>query len=441
MFALCSSLALIYALLLPQDPVQGPPPPLLGVLPSVQDATQAPLQGEQDPPTTTQDEDDPLGLRVYWDQGLRFETTDKRFRIGIGGRIHVDANFMTGTGELGNTFSTDPPGIIEDGTETRRARLYVNGDIYDEISYRIEYDFSTEEANAISVYMGFLHTPVGEVRAGFLKEPMSLERLTSSNDVTFMERALPVNLASFRSIGIQAIDSLENHRMSWSYGVFGESRAIAGDSIGTGEYAVTGRVTGLPIYEDEGETLLHLGLSGSYRNTSDDMFMVAQNPETHLAPDLLDSGVVMVEDGWIYGLETAAVMGAWSFQAEYLASSGDGVGTDPSLWGYYGYVSYFLTGEHRPYTTGEGRFTRVVPLENFSTKEDGGGGAWEVALRYSHLEFEDVFTPDEALSDWSVGLNWYLNANSRIMANFVQGELDSLSGAFRAFTIRFQAAF
>ena len=104
-------------------------------------------------------------------------------------------------------------------------------------------------------------------------------------------------------------------------------------------------------------------------------------------------------------------------------------------------MSYFLTGEHRPYTTGEGRFTRVVPLENFSTKEDGGGGAWEVALRYSHLEFEDVFTPDDALSNWSVGLNWYLNPNSRIMANFVHGELDSLSGAFRAFTIRFQAAF
>ena len=55
-----------------------------------------------------------------------------------------------------------------------------------------------------------------------------------------------------------------------------------GDSIGTGEYAVTGRVTGLPVYEDEGQTLLHLGLSGSYRNTSDDMFMVAQNPETRL---------------------------------------------------------------------------------------------------------------------------------------------------------------
>ena len=149
----------------------------------------------------------------------------------------ISTSFMSGTGELGSTFSTDPPGIIEDGTEIRRARLYVTGDIYDEITYRIEYDFSMEEANAISVYMGFLHTPVGEVRAGFLKEPMSLERLTSSNDVTFLERGLPVILGSFRSIGIMAIDSLESQRLAWSYGVFGESTPVAGDSIGDGEYA------------------------------------------------------------------------------------------------------------------------------------------------------------------------------------------------------------
>ena len=35
----------------------------------------------------------------------------------------------------------------------------------------------------------------------------------------------------------------------------------------------------------------------------------------------------------------------------------------------------------------------------------------------------------------------YLNPNSRIMANYVEGELDNLDGAFRAFTIRFQVAF
>ncbi len=39
-------------------------------------------------------------------------------------------------------------------------------------------------------------------------------------------------------------------------------------------------------------------------------------------------------------------------------------------------------------------------------------------------KFEDVTTPDDALSDWSVGLTWYLNPNARFMFNYVLAALD-----------------
>src|SRR5205823_2086747 len=39
----------------------------------------------------------------------------------------------------------------------------------------------------------------------------------------------------------------------------------AGADFGDGEYAATGRLTGLPIDECEGRHLLHLGVSGTWR--------------------------------------------------------------------------------------------------------------------------------------------------------------------------------
>lgn len=406
-----------------------------------QDAPGAAARRGRDPDGGPQeDPGEPLELQAYWNQGLRFQTADRRFRLRLGGRIHVDFSTMNGTGELGSTFSTDPPGIIEDGAEIRRARFYMSGDVYDNFLYRIEYDFSNDQARAISVYVGWGESPIGELRAGFQKEPLSLERMMSSNDTTFIERGLPVDLASFRSFGIENIDQLFDERMYWSLGLFGESQAIEGDSVGEGNYAVTGRITGLPIYEDEGRTLFHLGAGGSLRNPKDEPGDLKQRPETHLAPQLLDTGMVTSEKVAIYALEAAAVLGPFSVQGEYLESHTENVAMpDSRLYGYYGYVSYFLTGEHRPYRTDYGRFTRVQPLNNFDGI--GGSGAIELALRYSTLSFEDVANPDQTLRDWTFGINWYLNPNSRIMLNYVDGELDTLSGAFRALTIRFQVAF
>ena len=110
---------------------------------------------------------------------------------------------------------------------------------------------------------------------------MSLERITSSNDITLLERALPVELASFRSLGLLVLDHSADERMTWQYGLFSESRPIEGDSIGEGQWAATARFSGLPVYEDEGEELLHLGASASWRKTSDDPVTFTQRPETH----------------------------------------------------------------------------------------------------------------------------------------------------------------
>src|SRR5213593_2443128 len=49
-----------------------------------------------------------------------------------------------------------------------------------------------------------------------------------------------------------------------------------GDGVG----AYTGRITGLPLYENDGRCLLHLGLSGTWRNNA--------RPGTDVADPRLD---------------------------------------------------------------------------------------------------------------------------------------------------------
>ena len=97
---------------------------------------------------------------------------------------------------------------------------------------------------------------------------------------------------------------------------------------------------------------------------------------------------------------------------------------DADFTGYYAQAGYFLTGEHRRYKLGSGTFDKVKPNQNFGMGEEGGLGAWEVLARYSHLDLEDNSYTGGELTDVSLGLNWYLNPNMKIMMNYIHGELE-----------------
>jgi phosphate-selective porin OprO and OprP len=82
------------------------------------------------------------------------------------------------------------------------------------------------------------------------------------------------------------------------------------------------------------------------------------------------------------------------------------------------------------------------PYVNFSSQ--GGIGAWEIALRFSHtdLDFhEDDFglaTPADGIRGgvqdiWTLGVNWYVNANLRIIANWMNVDVDRLNPSPIAF--------
>ncbi len=376
-------------------------------------------------------------LWPHWKDGLRLDSNDGSVKLKVGGRIQHDYAYFAEDGDIERRLGAD----FGDGTEFRRARLYFSGTIYDDIDFKVQYDFAGGDADFKDVYMGLKKVPyVGSVRVGQFKEPFSLEELTSSNYVTFMERSLVNTFAPGRNVGVMFHDTLLDKRMTWAAGVFRQTDSF-GDGIGGRDYNVTARLTGLPWYEDDGKKLLHLGVAYTHQNYEDDTIRFRARPEAHLSPRLADTGTFSAEYGDFIGAEAALVHGPLSVQGEYVHSFIEGrspwIG-DPNFWAASVQASYFLTGEHRPYKTSTGTFDRVRPLRNFG--KDGGPGAWELAARVSYLNLNDDGVDGGRLRDLTVGLNWYLNPSVRTMWNYVLAD-PSDGGDVSAFMWRFQVAF
>lgn len=373
-------------------------------------------------------------FKVFWKDGLRMETEDKEVQLRLGGRLHLDWAFF----ELDDSLQ-QLVGEMEDAVEVRRARFYFSGKLYQNLEFKIQYDFAGGEAEARDVYLGFSGIPyLGTFRAGHFKEPYSLEELTSSNNITLMERSLANTFAPSRNMGLMLANSMAGDRATWAAGLFKETDDL-GFGSGDDNYSFTGRITALPWYEEAGRRLFHLGFAYSHRKPSDNTVRFQARPEAHLSKRFIDTGSFAARSLDLFGPEAAFVLDSFSLQGEYQRSQIDRRSqSDVSFEGGYLQASYVLTGESRSYRPAEGAFASVKPTRNFTGR--GGPGAWEVALRYSRLGLNEGAIMGGVLEDWTLGLNWYLNPHTRVMSNYVRAERED-TGASNIFQMRFQVNF
>lgn len=399
-------------------------------------------------------------FRVFWKDSLRFETEDGRFKLRIGGRMHIDWSWFSQDEDTkflwapGNTWGGFGNGNIvyqdlEDGVEFRRVRMYLSGSVWENIDFKLQLDFAGGDAVFKDVYMEFTDLPVAKLRVGQFKEPFSLNEVTSSNDITFMERALPNALVPGRNTGVMVHNTALDGMLGWQAGVFKNS-SDQGLSADDGHYAYTGRIYGTPWKADD-DKLIHLGAAYSHReietswpgNPMKNRLRYRQRPEMHLMGTRpIDTGNLLVDEENLWNLEAALVYGPFSVQGEYINRDVDGFLGEGTFDGWYAFASYILTGESRRYDNGSGRFKAPKPANNFSMK-DGGWGAWEVAVRYSTIDLSDGPYFGGEMDNWTAGVNWYLNPNTRIMFNYVHSEVDHAlyDGDIDGFMTRFQFAF
>ena len=338
---------------------------------------------------------------------INSQTTDKE--VTFGGRIMYDMATW-GAEEFDNI-----------GTEFRRVRIYSSGKMYGTVKYKLQLEFAGGKIAFKDVFIELNKLPIkGNLRVGHFKEPLRLEALTSSKYITFMERGLPIAFAPERNTGAMYHTTF-GEKLSIQSGVFRNSDAFGNNKSATNNVNITSRITYLAI--SDGDKLLHLGISNSIRKNSDNDYGFSSRAENHMGSELLSVEFTnQVKDVNIIAGEMAYVNSSLSLQGEVIQTTVNteiGQGNTPfthEIISYYGQVSYFLTGENRPYKSSLAGFGRVKPKNNYG---ENGWGALEVAARFSAIDMKE----DGSLEDFTIGLNWYLNPNTRVMLNYVMGEL------------------
>lgn len=330
---------------------------------------------------------DGADIKLNTKGGLSAETTDGKASVELGGRIQWDYD---------STEASDY-GVDNEDLDVRRARLFVSGH-YGDWAYKAQFNIAESDgadggtAEDLYVrYTGF--GKLANITVGKQKEPFGLEELTSSKDISALERsALTEFYAPGRSGGIQ----LSGKGANWTYGV-GVFEADGDSSNDFDNKAMTGRVTYAPIKSDD--MVLHLGAGYTTRDYGTD-----GNPAT---PEDFDA----------YNLEVGFVAGPFHAQAEYFDGEEGFELADSDFDGYYVQAGWVITGESRPYK--DGVFKRVKPASD--------AGAWEVVLRYEDGfgHYTDVGLTDAEGTQTTFAVNYYANSNVRLGLSYMTGEEDT----------------
>jgi len=395
----------------------------------------------------------------------------RKFVVRPFGRIHIDAGTFNQDQD-----NKDTVGNARNGIDIRRARLGVEGEGFETFFFRFDVDFVTFDSGSnptqssgkrptiADAYLDTQNLPVlGNMRVGHFREPFSLERLDSTNDMPFMERSNPVNaLVPFRNVGAMGFNWNEAETRTLAYGVFAENTNEFGEySHDRSGVALTGRTTWLPWYDEhaEGRYLLHLGASYSYRRIGGRLVQFGTTPEVTFkqdtattlfqTPRFVNTPVIAMDDYHLAGVEATTMLGSLAIQGEYLFLMGNQIG-NPNLFFHGGYLEamYYLTGEHRNYNRKLGNHGPLQLHNNFfrvKTDEDiqSSWGAWEATSRISTLDLNSHNIQGGKIVDLTVGLNWYYTTRSRVMFNYIHAFLDrkNLDSNADIFAVRYQWAF
>lgn len=391
------------------------------------------------------------------------ESSAKKFVVRPFGRIHTD--FAAFNQDAANRATV---GDAHNGVDIRRARLGCEGEGFDIFFYRFDVDFVTFDQSTQArptIFDAYLDTQalpyVGNVRAGHFREPFSLDRLDSTNDLPFLERSTVVNaLTPFRNFGLMGFNWNEAETATFSYGVFNENTNEFGeDNRDQTGIAGTCRGTWLPWYDEAsgGRYLLHVGGSYSYRHLGGNhLRRFAITPEVQLkegvlfrTPNFVDTGLLSIDNYNVAGTEFDLMLGSLSIQGEYIVAAGERTsGQNFFFQGGYVEAMYWLTGENRNYNRKLGINGAVTPYSNFFRVRTENGvetswGAWEATARVSTLDLNDGTVHGGQVTDLTLGMNFYYAVRSRVMFNYIHSYLDrnNVSSNADIVAMRFQFAF
>lgn len=404
-----------------------------------------------------------LSMSAKWNKGVEFSTKDKAFKTHIGGRYQLDSGWFSTPENVQKAINV-PYG---DGMDFRRARVRLDGTMYDSVDYAMEFDFvnsfRARNQPVSLVNPGFIENTtvaptdfwwqvkevpwLGTVRVGQQKEPIGFEHQVSSRFLPFMERSYNQDTfygGAFNGFtpGISFLYGLGPAKEStFHFGVYKPTNNPFGYATGDGDYSTVARFTKLLLYSEDDSQVLHVGISGRQASAVSQAgvpgrvlpFRTRDAVRTGLSSDWsVPAGINLYgDDVQQANAEVAAIFGKWTMQSEYLVSSlqdarvdlSSPLGNEAVYHGGYFQILRFLTDDHDHYDKDRAAFDRVTPRNNFKgSKGFGnaflGGGAWQVGARYNYLDLNSIGLNGGILHNQTYGLNWFLNPNLKAQFNY-----------------------
>ncbi len=389
-------------------------------------------------------------------------TGDGRFSMAIRGRFHFDAGTYAQSPGNDVPFVVDGQNVrdLNSGSYFRRAQFGVEGKFFRDFDYEMRFNFGgseSEEAGSINI-MRVAYNPTPEIRLniGAIQPTFTLDDSTSSNDITFLERASVVNAligefgGSDSRKGVEATYLKQGENMDFMFNVAYTTSTIgARNAPADDRDQVLGRFAAR-VYKDT-DWDVHLGANAAMVLSMGGVDGTV--PAGLLNADrLVATGNIPAESAWMWGLEAAARWKSLYLSGEYFNWGVDRdrncagcnvVAPDPDFEGYYVMASYVLTGETKRYEAqgfSNSRMQFGAPRPSSPFSSGGAWGAFEIAARYSVLDLDfnvgaegvapianngEIRGGKQAIT--SVALNWYLNRNMRLMFQYQHVDIDRLS--------------
>lgn len=350
-----------------------------------------------------------------WKGAPEFADEEKGWSFKPFGRLQYDF------GDVGS-----PDGVSNTGlgfsNELRRGRVGVEGSIPGGFGYKVEVDFADNEVELTDAFLSY--KPVKDVGLviGQHNNFQSMEELTSSRFISFMERAAFTDAFNFeRRVGLSA--TYTAGPLVAQGGVFTDNITDLAD-IGDDNNALS--VDGRLVYAPKvGKTQLHLGASAHHRDNGDVAELAEtryrQRPFIHTTDvRFLATPARSVEEENHYGLEAALIRGPFHAAGEaHWLTADDDEGASPTYFGSYAEIGYFLTGETRGYKGG--KFDRTKVRKPVGA---GGAGAFQVNLRYDYLDLNDEDIVGGKQSGYEASLIWIPQDYVRFLINYARISYD-----------------
>ena len=327
------------------------------------------------------------------------------------GRLQYDA---------GTIAAPDGTGASDGfGSEARRARLGVSGDMPGGFGYKFEVDFAGNDIAVTDAIISY-ETGDAEISVGQFNNFQSLEELTSSLHTSFIERAAFTDAFGFeRRVGVGL--AVNSGDVLIQAGAFSDNM----EDLSNKNWSLDGRVVFMPQL---GDAQLHLGGSVHYAELeTGSQVRYRQRPLVHFTSDrFVSTGRFDAESEFGFGLEGAFISGPFHAATEAYWQNVDDPfgGADATFFGGYAEIGYFLTaGDTRGYKGG--KFDRTKPANPVG---EGGMGSLQVNLRYDRLDLNDGAIVGGTQDGFFASLVWKPTDYTMLLANY--GRLEYSDAVF-----------